>query len=149
MRAAEVAAKFKNFSQTSSLEYRIQHVIGVHNDGYLKFYNNLLLDLGIDPKPVFYKFLAFQDERHSRNKFKRSTREAKRKRSRGREAKCNEELLIERTSSIKQRSYGPSIGVIGPNKRAKVGKTREYCVCGGEKPHKNTNSRWCRLNRTD
>ena len=38
MRAAEVTPKYKNYSQTKSLDYRIAHVVGVHNLGSCKFY---------------------------------------------------------------------------------------------------------------
>ena len=47
MRMNEVAPKWKNFSRTNSLRYRLQHVIGTHNSGYNFFYTDLNADLQI------------------------------------------------------------------------------------------------------
>ena len=47
MRGAELAPKFKNYSQTKSLDYRVKMVIGHHNVGMFEFYTRVFAERGI------------------------------------------------------------------------------------------------------
>ena len=69
----------------------------------------------------------------------------KRKRIYKRSAKTKEELLLERNTNPKIGTYASGIGVNGPTNEKRRNKIREYCTCGGNKPHKNVNSIHCML----
>ena len=48
MRIAELAPKFKNYSRTKTLDYRVQMVIGHHNTSMYEFYSRIFKILDIE-----------------------------------------------------------------------------------------------------
>ena len=147
MRNAEVAPKHKNFSRTPSLKWRIQNVIGVHNSGYEKFYEDVFQKLQLHSTDVTKVWLLNKDKTRAYQNMLRKKPVNKRKRIHKRNHKSNEELLLERTKNPKIGTYGAGIGVHGsPIKKRKV-TVRGYCDCGGVQKHKNKNSKHCLLPR--
>ena len=61
MRVAELAPKFKNYSRTKSLDYRVQMVIGHHNTTMYDFYTRIFEILDINMSENLALFLKKKD----------------------------------------------------------------------------------------
>ena len=80
MRAAEVAPKFKNYSRTASLDYRISMVVGVHNFGSHKFYKMVFEELGIHFDGAIECWFLQKDSNKMKKKVHDQTPQSKRQR---------------------------------------------------------------------
>ena len=153
MRAAEVAPKFKNYSRTSSLDYRINIVVGIHNMGSEAFYRLVFNELGIDFDNAIEMWFAQQDSLKRKKKIRDETPKNKRRRKHRWMAKEREELYLERTRDVKMWTYGSGIGIADGEEEGKtVGKDsarkeRAYCTCSDSTKHKNRNSQYCMFNQ--
>ena len=87
MRIAEVAPKFKCFSRTHSLDYRISHVIGIHNLGVHEFLGRVFQKLNLPTTTVLLRWMAEKKVRRDNNKKWYNNPENKRKRAHKQKAK--------------------------------------------------------------
>ena len=98
MRMNEVAPKWKNFSRTNSLRYRIQHMIGTHNSGYKKNYTNLNADLQIVTSDIQMNWLQVRDAEKTKKCIRDKSVSHKRRRKFKAQSKIAAELYEERTA---------------------------------------------------
>ena len=68
MRAAELAPKYKNYSRTYSLDYRITMVVGHHNVDHSSFYASVFCDLDISLEKPLENWLEMKDDERGRRK---------------------------------------------------------------------------------
>ena len=92
-----LAPKNKNFSRTKSLLYRIAHVIGMHNEGQLYWFQCIFFDLGINMSPAMEKYLLVTDATKSKRQEKQANFEVRRKRAHGFASQMRSEILRQRT----------------------------------------------------
>ena len=99
MSVARYVPKFKHFGSTMSLESRVRCVIGVHNSGYSNYYLTLLTFLGCISRTDDYRPLQIGIHRISNTKLRigkyKQTKEYKRRRKHGVQAKNKQELYEE------------------------------------------------------
>ena len=148
MRMNEVAPKWKNFSRTNSLRYRIQHVIGSHNSGYLKFYSDLNADLQIVTSDYQRFWLQRRDNCKEQKRVRDKSITHKRRRKFKAQSKIAAELYEERTANIKTGTYGSGIGTKKTKKsNGKKKKEQKACDCGGGAVHYRSSSKHCLRNK--
>ena len=113
------------------------HVIGTHNMGYLQFYTDVLLELGIIHLDQTY--LRRKQERKISKQVYDKLPSTKRARAFKMRAKVQQEIYDERTKLLSEGEYGHGIrkeGAVGNStkrKRASPKKNKSpLCTCGGE-----------------
>ena len=143
MRAGEVAPKYKNFSRTHSLRYRLMHVIGVNNFGYLKFYGKVINELGIVTPEQYRRWHKERDVANKRKKIHDNLFSVKRMRAHKINAKMNQAIFEERTNP---NEYGhgirknskikiPKKKQVGTKHKSNAKKDKVACDCGGGNGH--------------
>ena len=138
----------KKFSRSNSLRHRLQHVIGTHNIGYLKFYTKVNDHLGILTSQVQTTWLTRRDNFKIWKSKKEKTVAHKRRRKFKTNAKIAEELYEERTANIKTGKYGHGIGTEKENQKVKKKRKASIpCGCGGSSVHYRSNSKHCLRNK--
>ena len=99
-----LAPKNKNFCRTRSLEYRIQHVIGTHNEGQYNWFSSVLNALGVEMSETMDYFFMQKDSLKIKRQQKQSETEQKKKWAHGFTAKLKSEILKERTEGTTYES---------------------------------------------
>ena len=155
MRGGELAPKYKNYSRTKSLDYRVHMVIGHHNVGMFSFYSQVFIELDI---PLSLNLASFLQRCHEVKLWKKVYDETplnKKCRRWKHEAKDNDQLLKLATQGPKAGTYQTGVAMkrnpLGEGKTPSKRKKRDPCSCGGKKIHFNRNSQFCflRKNETD
>ena len=95
-----LAPKNKHFGRTESLEYRIGHVVGMHNEGQLFWFQSILDELGVDISDTMLNYLRSTDCIKSRRQEKQGTFDQRRKRAHGFAAKLKSAVLLQRTEGV-------------------------------------------------
>ena len=147
MRVVELAPKFKNYSQTKTLDYRVQMVVGHHNTTMYEFYSRIfeILDISMSENLAFV--LQSRDRRKIRKKEHDTDVENQRRRRWKWEAKDKEALLKEASCGPKEGTY--ETGVAVKRKEGSEGKTPRPkrtlipCDCGRTKSHYYRSSKYC------
>ena len=103
MRGAELAPKFKNYSRTKSLDYRVQMVIGHHNIGMSEFYTRVFKELDIKLNANLAEFLHDRETKKNWKKGYDADPKSKKRRKFKHEAKDKDELL-------RLAAQGPKVG---------------------------------------
>ena len=106
IQAAEVAPKWKHYSQTESLNYRMDMVVGHHNLGLGPYYDEVFNVVGIDVDGKLVNAFAVRDKRNQAKKKRDTSIEHKCTRQHKFEAKLKEELYLEKTKDIKIGTCG-------------------------------------------
>ena len=148
MRAAELAPKFKNYSRTTSLNFRINIVIGHHNMGFTAFYTELFRNLGISLDSCLADWLQSRDARRSKRIVLHASAKYKRERKFKWKAKSQREVLLERARDAKTGTYKSGTAMEGKKdnpKRSRKRKAMNPCACGGAQKHFYRNSKHCLL----
>jgi hypothetical protein len=148
---ATVAPKTTCYSGTISLFSRIAIVIGLHNYGYVTYFEKLFSNLGMTMSTTLLKFLqGREDKKEVKRRYQRRL-DIKAHRSK-KQKKSIEQVLKERVDN----SYGPGIGLnAGISKKRKAAdateqenapKQNKTCKCGST-THRRTTHRECPLRR--
>ena len=148
MRIAEVAPKYKCFSRSRSLDYRISHVIGIHNLGVHDFLHRVLCKLHISPTSVLLKWMMRKKVRRDNKKKWDNDPDNKQKWAHKQKAKMKEQIYQERARDIKDGTYKSGVSC-NPEPVSKPKKTRKrkLCMCGGGRDHSSSNYSECRRNK--
>ena len=109
MRAAEVAPKWKNYSRTEALDYRIDMVVGQHNMGCEEYYDHVFDDAGIVLEEELAKTFAVRDGRKEAKKKRDSSIAHKCKRVHKFEAKLKEKLFLEKQGASRWALTAPEL----------------------------------------
>ena len=147
MRVAELAPKFKNYSRTKTLDYRVQMVIGHHNTSMYEFYSRIFKILDIKMSENLASFLRRRDHQKIRKKAHDEDPEYKRRRKWNWEAKDKETLLKEATRGPKEGTYETGVAVkskeVSKEKKPRKKRTLIPCDCGGTNIHYYCSSKYC------
>ena len=147
MRGAELAPKFKNYSRTKSLDYRVQMVIGHHNIGMFEFYTRVFKELGITVNKNLAEYLRNRESRKNWKKGYDANPKSKRRRKFKHEAKDKEELLRLAAQGPKVGTYQSGVAMKqnqgNDKKTPRKRKKASPCTCGGEKQHFYRSSQFC------
>ena len=111
MRGGELAPKYKNYSCTKSLDYRVRMVIGHHNVGMYAFYSHVFIELDIPLSLNLASFLQRRNEVKLWKKFYDETPLNKKRRRWKHEAKDNDELLKLATQDLKAGTYQTGVAM--------------------------------------
>ena len=149
MRIAEVAPKYKCFSCSRSLDYRIAHVICIHNLGIHQFIQRLFRKLNLPTTKVLLKWI--QKKKVSRENKKKwdNNPDNKRKRAHKQKAKAKQQIYEERARDLKDGTYqsGVALNPEEPASKPKKTRKRKLCMCGGGREHSSSNYSECRRNK--
>ena len=165
MENRRVAPKENFFSKSASLDYRLQHVIGTFNEGWLEYYSCVCNALNIIFGESLSAYLEHKDSTRLYQSAKKSTLQYKRVRTYKWKAKVREALFRE---AVDKNAYASGVGFENykpePDPTAKNIKRKEIstdtvstmdaegkkrrkprvpCNCGGSVQHYNKNSKHC------
>ena len=145
---AALTPKNKVFHTTKAFHYRHSILVGTHNWGYRRFWEETFNEVGIKLSNTFCLFLQRVEDTRKRHKVTKTKQETKRKRKHNQEAVEKKLLDVQRTINI---DYKSGIGLdIGYNNDP-VPKKQISCVCKwcGSTTHKTKRSSQCPYNPTN
>ena len=122
MRIAESAPKFKHFSRSNSLVYRVSTAVATHNLGLEEFVSRVLRHLCITPLPNLSAYLSAKMKRRNSKKVRDVLPENKRKCQHKAESRTKEDIQLERKPTTKDRTYTSGVACIAPKINESCGK---------------------------
>ena len=152
MRVAELAPKFKNYSRTKSLDYRVEMAIGHHNAGMYSFYSRIFEQLDVTMSTNLACSLRDRDSYKMWKKDYNADPNNKRRRRFKWQAKDRDALLRDATEDPKVGNYETDAAMKATDGRKddecegrSVPKKRKLtpCQCGGKMQHFYRSSKYC------
>ena len=105
MRITELAPKWKCFSCSRSLRYRIAHIISIHNLGIHEFIRRVLQKLNIPNNKVLLRWMTKKQVSQDNKRNWDKNPDNKRKRAHKQKTKAKEQIYEERAIDIKDGTY--------------------------------------------
>ena len=151
MRITKLAPKWKCFSRSRSLDYRISHVTSIHNLGIHEFLRRVLRNLNVPATKVLLRWTAKKQVSQDNKKKWDKNPDNKRKRAHKQKEKVKEQIYEERAIDIKYGTYelGVSCTPEQPASNTKLKHKRKQCPCGAGEDHYTSSYSLCCQNKNN